>query len=543
MLCSSDRNYPQSQSIRDLPRAKAAYNDYAKENRRVSCFEGTRQALLSDIEKWIFDATQFLIYMLSGLAGIGKSTVAQTIAERAANLGILGASFFFLRNEADRRNAEKFITTIAFQLCVYNKQFAEAIGNALTEGRGAAATSKDPEQQLEALILQPLRHLMKSRCQPVVIIVDALDECEDRDVPAVLKALSLLVQALPSFKVILTTRPQPHIPVSPEVQKIFYLQDIDDKIVDGDIRLYLKHCLSQEQVAARLPTLRKPWSASDEKIDSLVRGAGRLFIIASTSVLFILDTKVRQPALQMKKLRSAFDQNRTPLNALNDFYTVILRSALPVDSDFDIVERFQKVIGTIVLIQDRLPVEPLARLIGLDPEAVHGVLDNLQPVISLGGPGEIPLIYHNSFPDFITDSARCKDSDLFIPPKYHHVRIATHSLRAMNTLLKQNILNLDTPARLMFNDNALEESGITESQLDEKIPLELQYSSKYWVDHLKSGDIEDSNLMKELELFGGEHLLHWFETLSWIGKLDLAHCALADLLKLLVMSSVISRVH
>ena len=59
-------------------------------------------------------ATEFLIYVLSGLAGIGKSTVAQTIAERAANLGILGASFFFSRNEADQRSAEKFVTTIAF---------------------------------------------------------------------------------------------------------------------------------------------------------------------------------------------------------------------------------------------------------------------------------------------------------------------------------------------------------------------------------------------------------------------------------------------
>ena len=88
-LVPSDRRHAQAQSIRDLPRAKAAYNDYAKDNRRVSCFEGTRQALLSDIGEWIFAVTESLIYVLSGLAGIGKSTVAQTIAERAANLGIL----------------------------------------------------------------------------------------------------------------------------------------------------------------------------------------------------------------------------------------------------------------------------------------------------------------------------------------------------------------------------------------------------------------------------------------------------------------------
>src|SRR6266704_254410 len=248
MLGSSDSSLPQAQSIRDLPRAKAAYNDYAEDNRRVSCFEGTRQALLSDMGEWIFAVTEFLIYVLSGLAGIGKSTVAQTIAERAANLGILGAPFFFSRDESDRRSAEKFVTTIAFQLCIYNKEFAEAIGKALTEEQGAAVTTKDPEQQLAVLILEPLRDLAKARSRPVIIVVDALDECDDKDVPSVLAVLSLLVQALPCFKVILTTRPRPHIPVSPEVQKIFYLQDIYEKIVDSDIRLYLKHCLSWEQV-------------------------------------------------------------------------------------------------------------------------------------------------------------------------------------------------------------------------------------------------------------------------------------------------------
>jgi hypothetical protein len=49
------------------------------------------------------------------MAGIGKPSVAQSIAERAANLGILGVSFLFWGNEADRRSG-KFVAVIAFQL-------------------------------------------------------------------------------------------------------------------------------------------------------------------------------------------------------------------------------------------------------------------------------------------------------------------------------------------------------------------------------------------------------------------------------------------
>ncbi|KAK1977744.1 hypothetical protein LZ30DRAFT_802034, partial [Colletotrichum cereale] len=35
------------------------------------------------------------MYWLSGMAGAGKSTVARTMAERFADLGILGPTFFF----------------------------------------------------------------------------------------------------------------------------------------------------------------------------------------------------------------------------------------------------------------------------------------------------------------------------------------------------------------------------------------------------------------------------------------------------------------
>jgi len=82
---------------------------------------------------------------------------------------------------------------------------------------------------------------------------------------------------LPSFKVIPTTRPQPHIRVSPDIQK-FFLQGIDEKGVDAGIRLYLKHIHFSKQVFHS--------SADTEEIDSLVRGADALSIVASCEYTF-----------------------------------------------------------------------------------------------------------------------------------------------------------------------------------------------------------------------------------------------------------------
>ena len=68
---------------------------------------------MNEIDTWITTGNRSQIYVLSGLAGIGKSTVAFTIADRAKAAGQLGASFFFSRDEAERRNAKRFFTTIA----------------------------------------------------------------------------------------------------------------------------------------------------------------------------------------------------------------------------------------------------------------------------------------------------------------------------------------------------------------------------------------------------------------------------------------------
>src|SRR6266403_4727457 len=118
-----------------------AFNDYmCQDKRRATCFGNTREALLKDISQWVPASDKPPIYVLSGLAGIGKSTIAQTVAARSDNLHSLGASFFFSRAEVDRRNAQKFFTTIAYQLCVYCAEFAQVIGSFLLTKQGSDAT-------------------------------------------------------------------------------------------------------------------------------------------------------------------------------------------------------------------------------------------------------------------------------------------------------------------------------------------------------------------------------------------------------------------
>lgn len=83
---------------------------------RNGCLKGTRGEILDEIELWTRDFSKPSVYWLNGLAGTGKSTIAQTIAERVFADGRLGASFFCSRDFEDRSNLKLIFPTIAVQL-------------------------------------------------------------------------------------------------------------------------------------------------------------------------------------------------------------------------------------------------------------------------------------------------------------------------------------------------------------------------------------------------------------------------------------------
>ena len=59
---------------------------------RKGCLEGTRKDVLRDIERWFTRKQGQRVFWLNGLAGTGKSTIAQTFAEMTFAGGKLGAT-------------------------------------------------------------------------------------------------------------------------------------------------------------------------------------------------------------------------------------------------------------------------------------------------------------------------------------------------------------------------------------------------------------------------------------------------------------------
>jgi NACHT domain. len=118
--------------------------------------------------------------LLSGKAGTGKSTIARTAARSFATLGLLAASFFFKRGEGDRGRALKLVTTITTQLVGNQPALVPYVKDAIR--MDPRITQKSIREQFNKLILDPLSKAQAIENQPpLIIVVDALDECNDED--------------------------------------------------------------------------------------------------------------------------------------------------------------------------------------------------------------------------------------------------------------------------------------------------------------------------------------------------------------------------
>ncbi|EKM61733.1 uncharacterized protein PHACADRAFT_55983, partial [Phanerochaete carnosa HHB-10118-sp] len=155
------------------------------------------------------------LFWLNGQPGSGKTTIARTVAARCYELGILGASFFCSRSVADCNNPSMIFTTIAFQLGLFFPPYRDQVSEVLR--KDPLLVSSSVSRQFEELILQPLVHLRKSRdatpsFPPCVVLIDALDECQDpKATSAVLSTLLKHADNLSPLRFFITSRPDHHI--------------------------------------------------------------------------------------------------------------------------------------------------------------------------------------------------------------------------------------------------------------------------------------------------------------------------------------------
>ena len=369
--------------------------------------------------------------------------------------------------------------------------------------------------QMEELIVRPL----KKSDITTVIVIDALDECKDEEsASAILSVLGRFVYDLRKVKFFLTGRPEPRIldgfrlPLLVGVTDIFVLHEVKSNQVDSDIQLFFKNSFSE--LTQRRPGL-DDWPTKAQ-LGLLCERAAGFFVYAVATVKFIdsrnidprkrLDLLLQLPKSTIYEGRTKFKQNMT----LDSLYTSILQEAFDDIGPEDEL-KVHSVISAVILVINPLSPSSIATVLGFDIQDVTLLLSSIHSLLILHEDTNHPVRpFHKSFPDFITNSARCTNQRFYIP-SHNHLKLSVSCLKLMNQTLEKNMCHLPEAVKNSEVDDL-------KKRAEKHINHALQYACKSWHKHLVNEPIANRyEIASVLHCFLEKKFLCWLEVLSVLG--------------------------
>jgi hypothetical protein len=460
---------------------------------------------------WAEDASSPPIFWLSGLAGMGKSTIAYTVCRHFDNdhhSARLCASFFCSRQVTDLRRVGNIVPTVAYQLARRSSSFAKRLDDVDPEAVHVST------EQMEKLLVAPWTQTAKDRSDelpPYLIVIDALDEMEgdggEKLLSELIAATTAAKEGLKGLKVLVTSRPHPQIVAATSAlppDTIYRLEDIKEG--PNDVRKYLASALRELEPSCK------------QELDALSDLANGLFIFAATAARFIsprehaFSTKQKvdrlSSVLQGRHTRSSSGKPATGIDAL---YAQVIRDAIP---DVDQAP-YLLILHNIICALQPLPISVHAELLATtsedkDEEAVELFIRALYAVLYIRN-GRV-YTHHKSFSDFLVDAQRCGHQTACVPSAQHAI-LSRGCFRIMQGSLHFNMCNLPSSFRLDSEFSNLEQ--LVKESIHNN--AELEYACRYWTSHLVEvheicSDAQD--LHGRLLDFSREKIIFWIETMN-----------------------------
>lgn len=488
------------------------------------CHPETRLDLLHEILHWVSTPSSESVFWLNGMAGTGKSTIARTIAHCLKEKNQLAASFFFKRGEGGRDSAKKFFTTICKQLLLHIPALFRQVEVAIK--RDPSISDKAMNEQFTKLLLEPLLSLDQNELTPIVIVIDALDECGNPvDIRTILQILPD-VQKCKSRHIRIFVTSRPELPLRAVFERSnnhrsLVLHELSRTVVGEDIRVFLKDEFSRirasRQVSGEWP--------GDDVLETLARRAVPLFISASTICRFV-DHPVLLPEDRLLTLLE--DPAANSGSQMDKTYLPVLKQLFSGAGDKEqkqLEQEFQDIVGVVILLATPLSVNALAQLTDKSTRVISNHLNGFYSILSVPENLDLPVRpLHLSFQDYLLTT---KESSFRVNPEKTHQKIALHCLRVMKDSehgLKRNICG--------FLGYGTRHEDINRQTVDHHLSAALQYSCQYWIYHLQQsqGHVSEPEVFPFLE----KHFLHWLEALSLmdviseaVGMIDMLQRALS----------------
>lgn len=497
--------------------SQAPFNAHSRQNDAL-CLPGTRIEVLNIIREWLDSDGQRHIFWLAGWAGTGKSTIARTVAREVYDHHYWTASFFFSRGGGDISHGERFVSTVAQQLANKNLEFRTLLQEVISRDQGIV--QRVLTDQWRELIARPISRLdHSSRQSPLVVVVDALDECQSTsDIQQILQLL-----ADPSvfghirLRVLITSRPESHIRdglyrfLAEKSRRYLVLHDMDESTVDHDIEIFFRDSLSRQNVG-------------DHVIKKLVRRSAGLFIWAATACRFITKGKMFA-AKRLDTVLQDIEFDSAPEKHLDSIYLTILKQSLSPEftagEKDELCDLLRKILGSVVVLLSPLSAHSLSGLLAIPEDNVREVLQDCHSILDIPEDKTQSLrLHHPSFRDFLLDSRRCQDQSFRVDEQKAHRVLFKRCVDVICSNLKRDICDVRAPATTV--------AEVPRTRVNKCLLPEVRYACLYWIPHLlrakwEGGDRE--HIQKILEV----HFLHWVEALAWMQKTSEAILAMTAL--------------
>lgn len=314
-----------------------------------------------------------------------------------------------------------FATTLASQL-------ASVVP--LTPSFIAAAVKADPELlkgtrsltvQLERLVYRPFQDAIwwgwaffavKTWLRgPYVIVIDGLDECEDKNaVEEFIDSMLALFKRDPTIplRIFITSRLEQHIQQRLKADGV-HLANLSPRESRKDVDLFLETSFRRAaECDLVIQAYIKVHGVWPTKTDTglLADHIDGSFVIASGLSKYILGP-TSDELTPMQRLRVTL--SRDPLD-LDGLYFQVLQQSQHFDNFLDII-------SAIALVEEPLSLASLAELLGFKTYDIVHVLANLQAIIQVPGTDDAPVtMCHTSLREFL--KTECRSKTLFVSSQF-----------------------------------------------------------------------------------------------------------------------------
>lgn len=331
--------------------------------RYYSTFCGRRD-VFREVEKFLKGNKN--IFWLNAGPGTGKTAFSCMLTWRYPEA--VGATHFCKFNNSDRANPKVMITSIAYQLSEVLPEYREKI---LSLMELDSLFEKNATRIFEYLILEPLNQI---RCDhPILVIIDALDECSWRGSNEICTLLQRTRANLPSWlKFFLTSRNEPVIRRT--LLPISHTYELSSARTEDDLREFYQ--------------MHFP-DASSDKIELLLTKSEGSFLYANEIV-----NQIRENNLGLD------DINFFPIGIYGFFNDCFSRIFDATNEDSLDYEKVKPLLEFLCIVQEPTDVAFLEDFLGWDEYTLKNILARINGLFPVKNNYIEPL--HKSLIDWLT---------------------------------------------------------------------------------------------------------------------------------------------